>query len=410
MTTQKILGKYGDQWLQIGGLAIAVVTLIATVVLSIRSESVKELTITYLPKRPLMSMEAGEANVGLEVRRGDVRISTPWLISGRIENTGNRPIEEHDIEAPARIKFDRARVVGVEIVQRSQDGLFGKAAIDGNDVIFLHKLLNPGDWMTFDVIFDGEPGTPPTASSRISGITQLKQRVEQSGDSREFFALLPLPAPAMYCLLTIGSIGALISIGIGVALVVFSIRSYLLRRQSFKEEVESKKERAEHVFSPAKILEELRTSSPNASALYEVIGRHLTLRDLDDVVSLRAVICGRVPSSLLSTMRLSTDEAANLLKKELRDSLREFIGYALYEFIPGNSEKRIAYYDQLMTGADQLSTSQMLERARGVAVLPDGRIKLHGADLVMSAFFIGFGGSLVLILGGTWRMVLVHWI
>jgi hypothetical protein len=407
---QKLFGKPDDWWLQIGGLTTAVVTLIVTVILSLRSENVKELTITYLPKHPLMSMEAGEANVGLEVRRGDVRIKAPWLVSGKIENTGNQPIEERDIEAPARIRFDGGRIVGVEILQSSQEGLASKASIEGNDVVFSHKLLNPGDWIGFDVIFDGEPTTPPTALSRISGIPQLKQRILLSGDTRRLLALVPLAAPVIYCLLTIGSIGALISIGAGVALVAVSGRLYLFRRQSYNEQAESRRERADSVFSSTNVLERLGTSSPNANALYEVTRRHFALRDLDDVVSVRAVICGHVPGTLLSALQLSTDEAASLLKKELRDSLRQFIYYAFYEFIPSSAERRDTSYEELMADTDRLSAAELLERAKDVAARPGDRVKVHKSDLLLASFCLGFGISLVLILGGTWRAVLTSWI
>ena len=153
-------------------------------------------------------MEAGAASAGLEVRYGNVRIGTPWLVSGRIENTGNLSIEEHDIEAPARVRFIGGHVVGAEVTQKSQVGLCGRVNIEVNDVVLVHKLLNSGDWIGFDVIFDGEPAIPPQVSARISGIRSVKQTIVQSGDARRFPALFPLPTPVIYCMLTIGSLGA----------------------------------------------------------------------------------------------------------------------------------------------------------------------------------------------------------
>ena len=75
MTDLKIFGRDIDPLVQIGGFVIAAVTLAVTVIFSLRSENTKELSIIYLPKRPLMSMEAGTANPGLDVRYGNVRVN-----------------------------------------------------------------------------------------------------------------------------------------------------------------------------------------------------------------------------------------------------------------------------------------------------------------------------------------------
>jgi hypothetical protein len=405
----KIFGRDIDPLVQIGGLLVAVITLAVTVIFSLRSENVKDLSIVYLPKRPLMSMEAGAATAGLEVRYGNAHIDSPWLISGKLQNTGNLPIEEHDIEVPARMRFGGGRVVGAEVTQRSQVGLFGRVNVDGNDVVFTHKLLNPGDWIGFDIIFDGEPGLP-VASSRISGIRSVRLRTAQSGDARQFPALLPLPTPAIYCMLTIGSLGALIIIGGGLALVGFVVKRAFLYRKSLNEEIESRKEKADRAFSRAHVLTELRPSSPNASALFEVVRGRVEFRDLDDASSLRAVISGHVPGTLLDTLRLDVDDAANLLRKELTDSVRNYVYYSVYDFAPCRGSKRDNYIDKLMAGIDRLSASDLLERAKGLAVQPEEQPKVYRDDLLLAAIILSFGVSLFLLLGGTWRTVLTYWV
>src|SRR5258705_12789184 len=100
MTENSAPKRSVETWLQIGGLIVAVVTIPVTAYLSLRLERNKEITVKVLATRPLVSVEAGRSRVGLEVRIGEKRVDAPWLLSAKLENTGNLAIEERDIEAP----------------------------------------------------------------------------------------------------------------------------------------------------------------------------------------------------------------------------------------------------------------------------------------------------------------------
>jgi hypothetical protein len=83
-------------------------------------------------------------------------------------------------------------------------------------------------------------------------------------------------------MLTIGSLGALVIIGSGLALAGFAVKRAFLHRKSLNEEIESRKEKADRAFSRAHVVGKLRPSSPNASALFGEVREYLEFRDLDD--------------------------------------------------------------------------------------------------------------------------------
>jgi len=172
-------------------------------------------------------------------------------------------------------------------------------------------------------------------------------------------------------MLAISSLGALIINGFGLSLLGFSFRRAVLYRKTLNEETGSRREKADHAFAFAHVLEKLKPSSPNATALFHRVQQHIEFRDLDDASSLRAVISGHVPGAMLEVLRLDVDEAANLLRKELRDSLREYIYYSFYEFAPYSGPKRERYIHNLTAGIDSLSAAAMLDRAKGLAAQPD---------------------------------------
>ena len=234
--------------------------MLVTAFLSIRSERTKELTVTFLAKRPLISIEGGRRNVDLEVRIGGTLIQAPWLLSGRLENTGNQPIEERDIEAPVKFSFSQGKVVGAEIAQKSQQAIFAKSVFNGNDVTIENKLLNPGDWVNFDILFDGEPNVPPLLSLRISGVSKPKQLAISLGEKRPFFTIVPVPMPVLYFLLTIGSMTGIGSVAVGLALLVGFVRD-IFRPLETQESV----------------LESYRMKTPDTSITpeeFEMIERH----------------------------------------------------------------------------------------------------------------------------------------
>ncbi len=161
------------KWAVPVGLMIGVVSIVVSVGLSISAQSRRGLLIRYLKRTPLIDTTARE--------RGDLAIShmggavaDPWLLSARLENSGNLPIERNHIEAPISLQFTGTRILSASVVERSPDDLSVTAEQDGSTVTMLHELLNEGDWATFDILCDGEPDWP-RISLRISGVSEIQE-------------------------------------------------------------------------------------------------------------------------------------------------------------------------------------------------------------------------------------------
>jgi hypothetical protein len=165
-----------------------------------------------MSQRALLSADVGAAS-NLQITFQDRPLQKPYLLSARIENSGDLPIEERDIEGPVSMTFMSARVITVEITGVHPAGLFATATNAEKTIIISHKLLNQGDWIAFDVLLDGDPDEP-TISARISGIpsiTTIPLSAQQRAVSTT--AAWPLPKPVTYAALVLATfLGALLLI------------------------------------------------------------------------------------------------------------------------------------------------------------------------------------------------------
>ena len=101
---------------------------------------------------------------------GGVQIARPWLVSTRIQNTGNQAIESRDIESPLRLTFQTSMVVSAVPRESFPDGIETLVEIEDSTVTFRHQLLNPGEWFSVDLLLDGEPARS-RATARITGVS-----------------------------------------------------------------------------------------------------------------------------------------------------------------------------------------------------------------------------------------------
>ncbi len=396
-----------ERLFQLAGLITGVVAIVVTVFFSIRSESTKELTVTYTPKRSLVARDTS-TNARLEVRLGEIRIAAPWLVSGKIENTGNRPIEERDIEEPLRLSFSGGHVISAEIAQKSQRALFASAAASGNDVVITHKLLNPGDWIGFDVIFDGEPAMPPDLSFRISGISHPKQIVGTSVEPKRSVASIPLPAPVVYLVLTIASLVACILGAGGVIAIGAEVRKLFVPKRAAGAETSRVSSPLPPYLSPDNIAARLEPRSRVASIALTALGGKVDLRWLDNPELLRSQMELNLPPGLLNALDSDANGAAQLLARELREDLRRRLAGGLYTFLPrGLDEAARQEIDHI--DVDTATTQALFDRAASIAASASlqSKSEVDAEALGIGAVFLIAGFSLVAVVGWMWRIVLL---
>ncbi len=388
-----------ETWLQVGILLIGVVTVLATVYFSVRSERTKEITVKYLAKRPLLTLERGRPSAALEVRLGGSRIEAPWLLSGRLENSGNQPIEERDIEVSTKLSFSKGKVVRADIIQKNPQATFGQATAVGNLVTIEHKLLNPGDWINFDVLFDGEPDIP-LAFARISGISQVKQLVISSEPARTYTAIVQLPTPVVYLLLIVGSL-----IGIGSTVGGFGVLGSTTL-SAFKQTSVESEERKFKGLDPPTVLRQLTAQTRDARVVFAALGEPVKLEWLDDPQAFSGVINARVAMPILQSLNLNAENATALLVQELKDNLKERLATQVYLSLPSGIDRAVRE-EMKKIDAQSMSAAELFARARELSTKTAGTKPRFDTDnLVGGVVLLAIGLTLVILLGGTWRTLL----
>lgn len=395
------------RWLEPVTVGLTIVSIAVGIYFSIREQRTKELGVRQYATRPLMSLEERPAATFEIIHRGEL-VDSPWLVSARLENTGNQPIETRDIEKAVRLSFDAGKVLGVEIVQKSQDTIVATALQDENDVSIAHGLLNPGDWIDFDIIVDGEPDTP-SISARISGVTQPTLEILSSGDGRPLLTVVPLPLPILYVCLALASLTGLLLTGAGLALLVGAIRGAFPTND---KDVAEKDSPNEPDFPSERILPHLRPSGRDASVVFAALHRTPTAEWMDNPESLATVLEKEVPEALFSSLDLDAQQATVILRDELRRALKEALAGELEFSTPRPDEES----GDAMRSFDETSasTAELFREARGLAEArrdlaassADARPSIDTEDLVGGTVVLAFGLALLLLLGGTWRMAL----
>lgn len=215
--------------LELTGLFISVIAIGVSIYLSIRAEQEKSLVLRSLSSRSLITAEASRSG-DLKVSLNDKVVAKPWLLSARLENSGSIPIEQRDIEKPLTMQFPRAVVLRAEITRRGPADVTAQVLLHKNAVRLEHGLLNPADWIEFDILFDGEPGAPDL-SYRVTGLTSRIALALSDKQSSPQPAWISLPTPVHYLLLTITTLGILAAAIGGATVTISELRSSIKHRR-----------------------------------------------------------------------------------------------------------------------------------------------------------------------------------
>ena len=393
-------------WIQIIGLIVGIIAIALTAYFSIRSERNKEVSVTYVAKRPLVSIDGTRTSTGLAISIDGNPVAEPWLVSGKLENSGSQPIEERDIETQATLFFSNAKIVAAEIVQKSQPGIYAAATFGGPEVIVHHKLLNPGDWIAFDIVFDGEPQIPPVLSLRISGVTAPNQRVVSFGERAAYPAIVTLPNPVIYLALVIGSITG----------VSFIIGAWVMLAQRIRKRIRNvstdaaAEVRFGNSFEPGILSTTMTAQSKEGRTIHAFLDNKINIELLDDVNAMAETIRAHVPIEVLQALHIEARNAALQLTNELRTSVVRQLGSQIYLNLPrGVDEEARKTFNgmniQSMSMLEMIAAAKELTTKASVAA---PRKKKNGSsDVIAECLILIIGVALIVILGGTWRTMLL---
>jgi hypothetical protein len=377
-----------------------ILSLLVAVYVIYQAEHSKELTITYAPKRPLVSVDPLKSNQKMEVNIAGTRVSAPWLVSARLENSGNQPIEARDLEALPKFKFEGTKVVNADVISKSDPSIFAQTTVSDDTVSVEHKLLNSGDWIDFDILLDGEPSLPPRLSLRIVGISKAKQTVISSGGKEIHLAPFDVSKNFFLPVLVFSSLIPLLLLFLGLYYFYAGISQFFQKSFSGLSEQESQEE--QFIRSS---LEKMSPMSSTAKILCSGMDRQFSLQELDDHVAMENLVAFTLTGAIFVALNLNPSQAAEIVSKDLKNSLKAIFADRIWGWVKnGNDERKqvILEIDVAHTTAKELCESAHAIYLNSIA--PVRKISEANYDYLFNAVFVLLTcASISLVLGGAWR-------
>lgn len=388
--------------LEIAGLFVAIVTLVVSVLLSARAEKKKELSIRYAARVPLVATEAKRAG-DLAVTYRGVVAKDPYLLTAQVENTGNLPIEKRDIEKPLTLAFSQGKVLRAQISGRKPAVVEAVLTQNNNSVTVNHGLLNPGDSIAFNIIFDGPPNYP-AARFRISDVPEPIVTVP-TVDRRQYTATWPsLGARISFLLVGLSSLLPLFCFAVGFALLGSVVATLLPRRvRPFRYPQRPILGHADFQWF---------AFEPSLRMVLGALGSTPLWENLDAPDALEKLINQHVPKDVLSALKLTPQTAATKIVSTVCEDLPRVAAEMAYMRLP--SPLDTAARDRISSlKVDRESLSQFEKRvdeaiASAAAELPslvEAR-SIDWTELLVGLAAILLAISSTLVLAGTWRNLL----
>ncbi len=389
------------RYLEISAALAAIVGLVAAVYFPIRGEKHKAVELRYLAKLSLVSPEAttsGKVKVAYDNRV----VENPTKLSARLGNSGDLPIEAKDIEQPLVLLFEGVRILNAEITERSPGDIRAAVQYTDKTVTLEHGLLNPGDYLLFEILSDGDKGWPKP-QVRIAGISKLLLTFPTTQSRRDKVLFLDLQRHWQYAVLGIASVVPV------AALVVFLLASW----DSIRIGVSPPDIRTEidTAFNKDEIASDcFMNGYDSKKADSQLFGLVSDFASLDDPTALADRIRG-LPADMRAggDPRVVAERIVHTAKQALPEVLLRrtvFIGYRFY--------KRVRWtLSGLEFDPSTESARHFIARAEAAvlaAVAPPGvmgRLRLVEWGQLMTSFIVlAFGTALALVCAGAWRPLL----
>lgn len=212
----------GVRTLELAGIFVAITAVVVSIIFGIKADQSKELEVKYTAKLTLISSGAVSGDKIKTTYGGDT-INNLSKLSGYIRNSGNTPVEKRDIEEPVSLEFKDGKILEFRIVETIPHGIEVLPTHTERKVIFNHGLLNPGDRIDFEILVDGHVEWP-NPKFRISGIKTPVVTYADQRPVRDTITLIKLPKPIQYvCLVLISLLIMVLLIG-GIVLLFSEVK------------------------------------------------------------------------------------------------------------------------------------------------------------------------------------------
>jgi hypothetical protein len=380
-------------WIQV---CIAAIGLFFAIYTFSHSEKTKQISVSYFSKHPLVDTESSSASSALQVKVGNKMATAPWLLSGRLENTGNVPIELNDVEEPVKIAFLSGKILGAEISQRSQQDIYANLNFDSSSIEIHTKLLNPGDWVNFDIIFDGQPEIPGIESFRINGISTPIQLIVPEEGKKIFLTFFNIPKTVTKIIL-----GYLIFVIISLILYHGDTIKILIKDIFSNFEDSSVYIKFEKKFKNSNIKGKIYPKGKIGLALYALIDEEIEIEKIDNIEYIEELVSKRISFEVLMTLGVDVKLAGRIISKGLKDDLKIYLSNQIFWSLPSGLDKE-AKEIFLKIEAEKITAVGMVQNAMEIVVERASGINAWKNDKVYDAILMILACiCMALIIGGT---------
>jgi hypothetical protein len=390
---------------EISGLIVGVIAILVSVYIGLRAERSKAYSINYVAERALIATP-GITSGQLQVTYAGNTVTRPHLFTLRIENVGEVPIVASDIDKPLLFTFDSARVLSAELGRRNPTDLDAEATHDSTHVTVKHRLLNPGDWFTLDILADGPP-LWPRSSVRISGVNHPTKIIAPRENEPFRATIVSLPLPLQYGALTAATLLSFGAVIVGVIVFFTSFQSPILPTPFYLARWPSLFDVNLISWSAADL--EL---SQTARAILGAIGGRPHPEWVNNPSTLSTIIRNRVEGKLLSALGTAPEPATEEIVAAMRTALPKLVARVVFAALPPDIDRAAEQRISSLQFNDQ-SLEAFLQRARSEVdeflsttkheVL---RRSIDKADILLAILIFVVGSLSTLVVLGSWRTFL----
>lgn len=171
--------RFDIKWLT--GLFLSVILAFVTVLLTTKK---KKIAITDASDIQITSL-AEIDNIEVDLHYKGEKISDLWLFKAKVLNEGNVAISKNDFEENLEFVVDsNATIIDVKTTGRNPEFLPSKIEFEQNRFYINPTLLNPGEYIEFEILFSSSNFISVGVRPRIKGVNDILFRKKDDLDLR----------------------------------------------------------------------------------------------------------------------------------------------------------------------------------------------------------------------------------
>lgn len=160
------------------GTIIAVITIVVTIVIYLKSRTRKSFSFRVISRTPLYSISE-DVKDDVEILYKGRKVEDVNLVQIEFLNSGNAPIEPKDYYNPVSVSFDeKAQILTSEIAKVEPSSVQASVNSDGKKAVLSQTLLNTGDSIIVKMLVDKLGGTSKIkVDGRIAGVKEIQESI-----------------------------------------------------------------------------------------------------------------------------------------------------------------------------------------------------------------------------------------